>query len=86
MPIKRCTLENGEMGYQWGNHGKCYPNRAGAERQAAAAHAAGYSEKEAQDLSAEVLEELTRKHEAGELKLAAMGGYRRKRRRRGYSY
>lgn len=29
-------------GWQWGNHGKVYSSRAGAERQAAAAHANGY--------------------------------------------
>jgi hypothetical protein len=28
--------------WQWGSHGTEYPNRAGAERQAAAAHANGY--------------------------------------------
>lgn len=31
-------------GYQWGNHGKVYPTRKGAEKQAAAAHAHGYRE------------------------------------------
>lgn len=29
-------------GYQWGRHGHIYPTRAGAKRQAAAAHAHGY--------------------------------------------
>lgn len=29
-------------GWQWGQHGHVYPNREGAERQAAAAHAHGY--------------------------------------------
>jgi hypothetical protein len=29
-------------GFRWGNHGKVYPTRAGAEKQAAAAHANGY--------------------------------------------
>lgn len=33
-------------GYQWGGHGKVYPTRAGAERQAAAAHAHGYAGKD----------------------------------------
>ena len=30
-------------GYQWGNHGKVYPTREGAEKQAAAAHANGFT-------------------------------------------
>jgi hypothetical protein len=38
MPIHR---EKG--GYQWGNHGKVYPTKAGAEKQAAAAHANGWA-------------------------------------------
>lgn len=29
-------------GYQWGNHGKVYPSKAGAQRQAAAAFANGW--------------------------------------------
>lgn len=37
MPIHRT-----EGGWQWGNHGHVYPTRAGAEKQAAAAHANGY--------------------------------------------
>ena len=41
MPIKKVS-----GGYQWGNHGKIYPNRTDAEKQAAAAHAAGYAEDE----------------------------------------
>lgn len=32
-------------GYKWGKHGKVYPNRAGAERQARAAYANGYQGK-----------------------------------------
>lgn len=43
MPIHRCTLKSGGTGYQWGGHGTCYPTRAQAERQAAAAHAAGFA-------------------------------------------
>jgi hypothetical protein len=39
MPIKRCRMGNGEYGYKWGDHGKCYASREGAQRQAAAAHA-----------------------------------------------
>ena len=42
MPIHACTLPGGGSGYQWGQHGKCYESRAGAERQAEAAHANGY--------------------------------------------
>ena len=41
MPIKKVP-----GGYQWGNHGKVYPNRLSAEKQAAAAHASGYAEDE----------------------------------------
>ena len=63
VPIKRCQLPGGELGWKWGDQGKCYPNRAQAERQAAAAHAAGFTEKE-------------------DLKVAAMGGERKRRRRR----
>jgi hypothetical protein len=40
MPIK--TVKGG---FKWGKRGKTYPTRAGAERQAAAAHAAGYKPK-----------------------------------------
>jgi hypothetical protein len=40
MPIKRV-----DGGYKWGTKGKVYPNKAGAERQAAAAYAHGYKEK-----------------------------------------
>ena len=31
-------------GYKWGSHGKVYPTRAQAAKQAAAAHANGYKE------------------------------------------
>jgi hypothetical protein len=37
MPIKKV-----KGGYKWGNRGKTYPSRKGAQRQAAAAHASGY--------------------------------------------
>jgi hypothetical protein len=40
MPIRKVR-----GGYKWGSRGKVYKSRAGAERQAAAAHAAGYREK-----------------------------------------
>lgn len=44
MPIKRCTLPNGQLGWKWGDQGKCYPSRAAAVRQAQAAYANGYRE------------------------------------------
>lgn len=80
MPIKSCQLPNGERGYQWGDHGTCYASRAGAERQAAAAHASGYTGKEAKEKLAEV----ERKNDAEALKLAAMGVPKKRRRR--YTY
>lgn len=43
MPIKSCKLPEGGDGYQWGDSGKCYADRAEAEKQAAAAHANGYA-------------------------------------------
>lgn len=79
MPIKRCRLSNGEMGYKWGDRGKCYPSRAGAARQAAAAHAAGFREKD--EGAVEALE----KEAAEDQKLAALGGTGKRRRRR-YRY
>ncbi len=39
MPIRKV-----QGGYKWGKHGHVYPTRAGAEKQAAAAHANGYVE------------------------------------------
>lgn len=42
MPIVECTLPEGGKGYKWGGSGKCYPTRAQAEKQAAAAHANGF--------------------------------------------
>lgn len=44
MPIKRCTLPNGQLGWKWGDKGKCYSSRAAAVRQAQAAYAHGYRE------------------------------------------
>jgi len=38
MPIKRVR-----GGYKWGERGKVYKTRAGAERQARAAYASGYT-------------------------------------------
>ncbi len=43
MPIKSCTLPDGGSGWKWGDSGTCYADRADAERQAAAAHANGYT-------------------------------------------
>lgn len=40
MPIRKVP-----GGYKWGGHGKVYPTRKQAERQAAAAYAHGYREK-----------------------------------------
>lgn len=40
MPVKKV-----KGGYQWGNHGKVYPTREEAEKQAEAAYANGYREK-----------------------------------------
>ena len=45
MPIQSCTLPNGDSGYRWGESGKCYASRAGAERQGAAAYTNGYAGK-----------------------------------------
>lgn len=40
MPVRKVR-----GGYQWGRHGKVYKDRALAERQGRAAHAAGYKSK-----------------------------------------
>tara|TARA_R100000963_G_C4592563_1_gene69229 strand:- start:471 stop:596 length:126 start_codon:yes stop_codon:yes gene_type:complete len=40
MPIKKV-----KGGYRWGDRGKVYKSRAGAERQARAAYASGYKKK-----------------------------------------
>ena len=45
MPIHKT---NG--GYKWGNHGKVYPTRAQAAKQAAAAYANGYKEPMKKDM------------------------------------
>ena len=50
MPIKRCTLKNGQLGYKWGDQGTCYPSRGSAERQASAAYVSGYHEKKGQNV------------------------------------
>lgn len=42
MPIHSCTLEGGGSGFQWGG-GHCYGSREGAEKQAQAAYASGYT-------------------------------------------
>jgi len=43
MPIQIITIK-GEKYYRYGDSGKPYKNRADAEKQAAAIHAAGYRE------------------------------------------
>jgi hypothetical protein len=43
MPIQ-AVMKNGERYYRYGTSGKLYKNRADAEKQAAAIHAAGYKE------------------------------------------
>lgn len=40
MPVRKVP-----GGYKWGSKGKVYKTKAGAERQARAAYAAGYKEK-----------------------------------------
>lgn len=48
MPIQVVTIK-GERYYKWGDTGKPYKNRADAEKQAAAAYASGYKEKQMKD-------------------------------------
>ena len=43
MPIREITLKGGRKGYRWGAHGKIYPTREQAEKQAAAAFSNGYT-------------------------------------------
>lgn len=43
MPIHK-IMRGGKAYYKYGEHGKEYPTRQQAERQAAAIHAAGYKE------------------------------------------
>jgi len=45
VPIKRCKLSSGKLGYKWGSHGKCYAKEWRAKKQAAAAYASGYKKK-----------------------------------------
>jgi len=40
MPVRKV-----KGGYKWGSRGKVYATRAGAQRQARAAYAAGYGQK-----------------------------------------
>jgi hypothetical protein len=62
MPIKSCTLPGGGSGFQWGDHGHCYPTREGAEKQAAAAHANGYTGDVAFDFTARTYDSIGRLH------------------------
>ncbi len=48
MPIQKLT-KNGETYYRYGTSGKLYKNRADAEKQAQAIHAAGYREPSKKD-------------------------------------
>jgi hypothetical protein len=43
LPIQECTLPEGGKGWKYGESGKCYANRADAEKQAAAEHANGFT-------------------------------------------
>lgn len=43
MPVQQIRVD-GKVMYRWGDHGKAYPTRAEAERQAQAAYAHGYRE------------------------------------------
>jgi uncharacterized protein len=62
MPIKSCTLPEGGSGFQWGDHGHCYPTREEADKQAAAAHANGYVGDMALDASARTIDTDGRMH------------------------
>ena len=62
MPIKSCTLPEGGSGFQWGDSGHCYPTREEAEKQAAAAHANGYTGDMALDSSARTIDTDGRMH------------------------
>jgi len=44
MPIHAVKKEGKTVGYKYGIHGKVYPTRAEAAKQAAAIHASGYKE------------------------------------------
>ena len=45
MPIHKVKGPKGGKGFQWGTHGKVYPTRKQAAKQAAAAYASGYKKK-----------------------------------------
>ena len=49
MPIQR-VMKNGEAYYRWGDQGKLYKERKDAEKQAQAAYASGYKEKNNSDM------------------------------------
>lgn len=57
-----CTLPDGKQGFKWGNSGKCYAERSDAEKQAAAAHANGFTGDMALDQSARSYDEDGRLH------------------------
>lgn len=50
MPIRKV-----EGGYKWGGHGHVYPTREGAENQAAAAHAHGFTGDEDNEMAMAIL-------------------------------
>lgn len=62
MPIMECTLPEGGKGFKWGHSGKCYADRKDAERQAAAAHANGFTGDMALDASARTMDADGRLH------------------------
>lgn len=62
MPIQECTLPEGGKGFRWGSQGHCYPDRADAEKQAAAAHANGWTGDIALDASARTIDDYGRMH------------------------
>jgi hypothetical protein len=45
MPIHKVKGPRGGTGFKWGTHGKVYPTRKAAAKQAAAAYASGYKKK-----------------------------------------
>lgn len=43
MPIKKCAMPDGGTGFQWGDHGTCFADRADAVKQAKAAYGNGFT-------------------------------------------
>lgn len=63
MPVHAVRRAGAKTGFQWGNRGHVYPTRAGAERQAAAAHAHGFHDRAPRSPASEFL--AARKSERG---------------------